>query len=245
MDYICEAGENLALFRVKHTEVREQSLNARVMEPEMMERLAKTIAKEGRLESVPFGVLRDGYIELISGHHRIRSAVTGGITAFLILADTRDLSRDAIVAKQLAHNAIGGFDDPEMRDRLFREITMPDLQLEAFVKTDKSALDELKPPAFDEAKFLWPVLSLVFLPSQMALLEQTVARMAKQVPKDADVVWLVNAEGQKLFADALVKLSRTENIKSNGALVGRMCEIVLDYCAQHDAVTSDQQPGVV
>jgi hypothetical protein len=140
VEYICDAGENMQLWRVNHTEVREQDLNAHVVSPETMERLQATIAKEGRLESVPFGVLRETYVELISGHHRIRSAVTAGILDFLVLCDTRDLPRQTIVAKQLAHNSIGGYEDQDMLNRLVKEITSPDLLLEAHIKLNDHQL---------------------------------------------------------------------------------------------------------
>jgi hypothetical protein len=79
MEILCEAGDNLVMVRVNRTEVREQEVNARFQPPEMLERLAATIRSEPRLESVPFGVMRDGYIEVISGHHRIRGAVMAGV----------------------------------------------------------------------------------------------------------------------------------------------------------------------
>ena len=85
---LAEAGDNLEIWRVPYTAIREQDLNARVMPPEMLERLTETIRRENRLESLPFGVLREKHIELISGHHRLRAAVSAGVTEIVMLVDT-------------------------------------------------------------------------------------------------------------------------------------------------------------
>lgn len=105
-EFIAHAGDNLELWRCHIDEIREQDRNARTMAPEMMERLSLTIKREKRLESIPFTVKRDGWFELISGHHRVRGCRAAGVETIIVLADTRDLDRSQIVAKQLAHNAI-------------------------------------------------------------------------------------------------------------------------------------------
>lgn len=107
-EFVAEVGRNLALYKVSVDEIREQDLNARVMPPEMMERLAETVKTEGRLEQLPFTVLRKGYFELVSGHHRVRAARAAGLVEIFVLADTRDLSKSKVRAKQIAHNRISG-----------------------------------------------------------------------------------------------------------------------------------------
>jgi hypothetical protein len=62
------------------------------------------------------------------------------------------------------------------------------------------------------------------------------------VPKDADEIWAISDAQQHVFADALTKLSRTENIKNNGAILARMCEIVLEYCESQSALATAANP---
>lgn len=55
---LAEVGKNLALYKVHVDEIKEQDVNAQVMPPEMLERLTDTVRKEGRLEQLPFCVMR-------------------------------------------------------------------------------------------------------------------------------------------------------------------------------------------
>ena len=186
---LCSAGDNLEIWQVHYTHVREQNLNARVMPPEMLERLTENIRNEKRIEALPLGVLRDGHIELISGHHRVRAAVAAEVFEFPMLVDTReDLPASAVKAKQLAHNAIAGADDPDMLAQIFSQIA--------------------------------------FLPVQMERLEAVAERLAQQVPKDAEAVWLVPEDAAQRFSDALNRLGRAQDIRTVGNIIGRMTEIV-------------------
>ena len=102
-------GENLEIWYTHIDNIYEQDRNAQVMPPEMLEALSKNIAKEKRLESLPFVVKRmkgeNVVFELISGHHRVRASRMAGVNYIYVLADTRDLNRSKIVAKQIAHNS--------------------------------------------------------------------------------------------------------------------------------------------
>ena len=70
---------------------------------EMLEALSKNIAKEKRLESLPFVVKRikgeSVVFELISGHHRVRASRMAGVNYIYVLADTRDLNRSKTEVK--------------------------------------------------------------------------------------------------------------------------------------------------
>jgi hypothetical protein len=50
---ILELGNGLELWRVHPSALREQDINARAMPKAMFERLAQTIARDNRLESLP------------------------------------------------------------------------------------------------------------------------------------------------------------------------------------------------
>ncbi len=231
---LCDVGESLGVWRVPTSEVREQDVNARAMPPEMFERLTATIQKEGRLESLPFTVKRDGVFELISGHHRIRAARVAGLKDVIVLADERDLDRSQVVAKQLAHNAIGGVDDQETLRGMFAELTRVDDMAEAYLDPDQfDDVSQVNSPNLPniEAEFPWRYLSFVFLPAQLEQFND-VEEVIKKVPKNTDEVGVCNKEVYDRFAEALTGVGRAENIRSVGAIISRMTEICLEYIEQ-------------
>jgi len=231
---LCEAGANLEIWRVHHTRVHEQDKNARVMPPEMMERLTQNIRDEGRIESLPFGVLRgDGetqHVELVSGHHRVRAAIAAGVLEFPMLLDTRgDLSSDRVKSKQLAHNAISGVDNESVLREIFSEIRSVEARLEAFVSVDDKFLTGIGQPLRainEEIAIRWPVLAIAFLPKQKEALDKIAVRLAKQIAKDVDDVWVISEEAAQLFSDTLTRLGKAYDIRTNGNILARMVEIV-------------------
>ena len=228
---ICEAGENLEIWRVHLDETREQELNARYMPPEMMDRLSDNIRKEGRLESLPFCVKRGEVFEVVSGHHRLRAARSAGIMETLLLVDTRDLDRSQIVAKQLAHNAIDGEDDKEILKRLFAEMKRVDDILESFV--DPKSLDfeaAAQPVDLSNVKLEFPfkTMTLTFLPEQMEKFDD----LFKAIPKDAQVVGVAHVALFDRFREALLALGKVEDIRSIGAMLAYMVEITEGYVAE-------------
>ena len=226
---LCAAGDNLEVWQVHYTHVREQDLNARVMPPEMLERLTENIRNERRMESLPLGVLRDGYIELISGHHRVRAAVAAEVFEFPMLVDLRDLPASAVKAKQLAHNAIAGADDMDMLAQIFSQIDTIEHRLEAFVTLGEDVQRSLAEAAkimSEEVVIRWPVLAITFLPLQMQRLEAVAERLAQQVPKDAGVVWAVPEEIAQRFSEVLNRLGKAQDIRTVGNIIGRMAEMV-------------------
>ena len=89
---VADMGSGLVIAKVKLTDFREQDINARIMKTEMQKQLTDNIKKRGQLESLPFCALIDGKIEIISGHHRIRSAKDSGVlTELFVILDTTGL----------------------------------------------------------------------------------------------------------------------------------------------------------
>lgn len=229
MELIAGLDGNLAVYKVHHTEVQEQDLNARVMPPEMFERLAANIKHEKRLESLPFGVLRGDKIELVSGHHRARAAVSAGLLHYYILVDIRELTKSKVRAKQLAHNAIAGVDNAQILARLFSEIATVEDRLEAFTMIDDSVLKTLDGAAKalnEELEIEWPVLSMAFLPLQMEKLDKVVLRLAQQVPKNVDVVWALPDNIAARFTATLNRASKKYDIRTTGNILAKMLDIV-------------------
>ncbi len=65
---ILDLGYGLELWKVHPSFLREQDVNARAMPKAMFERLAQTIARDKRLESLPLCAKTERGLEIISGH---------------------------------------------------------------------------------------------------------------------------------------------------------------------------------
>src|SRR6266496_4161485 len=130
---VLELGSGLELWKVPPSALREQDVNARSMPKAMFERLAQTIARDKRLESLPLCAKTERGLELVSGHHRTRAATAAGLAEMFTLVDVTGLSRSQIAAKQLAHNAIEGTDNEQLLAEIYRQIEDAEAKLEAFI----------------------------------------------------------------------------------------------------------------
>ena len=132
---LADLGNKILVATVDINLIREQDKNAHIMKPEMFRQLAENIKNRGALESLPFCALTDK-IEVISGHHRLRASKEIGLKEITVLLDVSGLTRSQIAAKQLAHNAINGFDDPSMLKEIAKLITDVDDMIESFIGKD-------------------------------------------------------------------------------------------------------------
>ena len=107
-EMIYDMGSGLIIAKVPLDKVKEQDINARIMKNEMQDQLTANIKNRGQLESLPFFCLVENQIEIISGHHRVKSARAAGMKEIIAILDVSGLTRSKIAAKQLAHNAISG-----------------------------------------------------------------------------------------------------------------------------------------
>lgn len=132
-EVIYDMGSGLVIAKVPLDKVKEQDINARIMKNEMQDQLTANIKKRGQLESLPLFVLVDGKLEIISGHHRVKSARAAEMKEIIAIVDVSGLSRSKIAAKQLAHNAISGFDDDSTLREIVKMIDDVDDMIESFV----------------------------------------------------------------------------------------------------------------
>ena len=84
---IYDMGTGLIIAKVQLDKVREQDINARIMRKEMQDQLTANIKNRGQLESLPLLVEKDGVLEIISGHHRIKSARATGMKEIIAIID--------------------------------------------------------------------------------------------------------------------------------------------------------------
>jgi len=231
-------GDGLELWKVVLETVREQDLNARSQAPTTFEQLSSTIGNQGRLESLPFCAVTDKGIELISGHHRTRAARKAGLTEVWVLVDVTGLPRDQIKAKQLAHNAIQGKDNPEIVKRIFDSIEDVDAKLEAFIEPDFGAfkVDVALSARELDIDFDAKTVVLMFLPSQHAVLKKAIEALTVKT----DEVYVATREEYDLLVDAVAKAGATYDIRSTPTIFAKMAEIVIAQCEADEAAKEEE-----
>ncbi len=221
-DVVADMGSGLVIAKVKLTDFREQDINARIMKTEMQKQLTDNIKKRGQLESLPFCALIDGRIEIISGHHRIRSAKDShALTEIFVILDTTGLRRSQVAAKQLAHNAISGFDDQSTLKEIARLIDDVDDMLESYIGKDiiGEPMAELEKLLSPKVEFDWKNITFTFLPHQVRDFEQLVKALGSVSP---DVLGVADIDQHEEFIETITKYQQFANVKNTGAAIHAM-----------------------
>lgn len=219
---VADMGSGLVIAKVKLTDFREQDINARIMKTEMQKQLTTNIKNRGQLESLPFCALINGRIEIISGHHRIRSAKDSGVlTEIFVILDTTGLRRSQVAAKQIAHNAISGFDDPSTLKEIVKMIDDVDDMLESYIGKDvlgepMAELDKLIAP---KVEFDWKNVTFTFLPHQVKDYEKLISVLSSLKP---DVLGIADIEQHEEFIETITKYQQFANVKNTGAAIHAM-----------------------
>ena len=201
-----------------------QDVNARYFSADKMNQLVANVKRAGALESLPL-VYEDGEkFRIISGHHRVEASKSAGLKLILVLiADPK--SDDEIVSKQLSHNELVGQDDKGLLAQLFNSIKDIEWRLssgldDAVAKVTYSSLS-FKMGTFKE-------VTMLFLPPDLELYDEQMEALAETtMVKPSQEVRVISAETFKMFAKALQKVKRVENIKNNSTGVMRMIELAM------------------
>jgi hypothetical protein len=223
-------GDGLVVRFVKITELREQDVNAQVMQPREQERLTENVRERGALESFPYCAQPDGEgpVEIISGHHRVRAARAAGLTEIPVIIDTHKMTRSRIVAKQIAHNALVGSPDEDVLRQLIASMDSVDDLLHTGLP------DEMLPVPDPEAgqvqlgtphaDFDWRYVLLTFLPHQLDDLQ----KLVDELETGQDLVGAAPVECFADFARAMRDYGRAKNVKSMGTTVATLTKIALE-----------------
>lgn len=220
---IHDMGSGLLIVKIPLDVVVEQDVNARIMKNEMQDQLTANIAKRGQLESLPYLTEDGNKVRIISGHHRIKSARQAGIKEIYAILDVSGLSRSQEAAKQLAHNAISGFDDQSTLKEIVKMISDVDDMLESYVGKDILAepmaeFDKLISPA---VQFDFRTLVFAFLPHQLQNLELLVKELEKAGP---EIVGVAEYEQGKRFVETLSRYQQFQDVRNLGAAISSMIE---------------------
>ena len=222
-EVIADMGSGLLIVKGAIDFLREQDVNARIMRDQMQDQLTANIAKRGQLESLPYVALIKNELKIISGHHRIKSARAAGIKESFYILDVSGLSRSQEASKQLAHNAINGFDDQSTLKEIAKMISDVDDMLESYIGKDVLAepsaeFDKLMSPS---VQFDFKTIVFAFLPYQLANLELLVKHLEKQ---GAEIIGVAPYELGKKYAETLAKYQQFQDVRNLGAAIASMVE---------------------
>lgn len=221
-EVVADMGHGLVIAKVKLADIREQDINARIMKNETQKQLTDNIKKRGQLESLPFCALIDEKIEVISGHHRIRSAKDSGVMQeIFVILDISGLRRSQVAAKQLAHNAINGYDDQSTLREIAKMIDDVDDMMESYIGKDVlgEPLAELEKLIAPKVEFDWRNVTFTFLPHQIDDLEKLISVLQSVSP---DIIGVAPIEDHKPFIEAITKFQTFANVKNTGAAIHAM-----------------------
>ncbi len=220
---IADMGSGLQIVKGPINYLQEQDVNARIMKDQMQDQLTANIQKRGQLESLPYVALIDNKLKIISGHHRIKSARAAGIKEIFYILDVSGLTRSQEASKQLAHNAINGFDDQSTLKEIAKMISDVDDMLESFIGKEilgepSAEFDKLISPSVE---FDFKTIVFAFLPYQIANLELLVKHLEKQ---GAEIIGTAPYELGKRYAETLAKYQQFQDVRNLGAAIASMVE---------------------
>lgn len=222
---IAELDCGLEVWKLSITCLKEQDINAQVMDDRRMKILTANIKNKGALESLPYVCKKGDRFYIISGHHRVKAANNAGLTYVYCLVDTNDLTLSQITSKQIAHNELVGTQDNEILSMLVKQMNEVDDIIASGL--DEKFLNKISAnnlvidiPHLD---FDWRTVSLAFLPKQLNDFEELV----KMVNSGDDMVGLANREQYDKFVKTCVKYGKTKNVKSISTAISMLTEIAL------------------
>ncbi len=231
---LLDLGKGLAIYRANIELTREQDKNARIMEPSKFERLAANIEGQERLESLPFTTIMrsEDRVEfpIISGHHRIRAARKANVTELYLLVDETELTTSEIISKQLAHNALAGFDDQQILADLYASIEDLDAKIASGL-TDQDMTFDAASVAIDEidVTFDYEIVDLMFLRSDFRRFNEAIDLIVPEAH-----IYLADKADFERFKDGMTDVAKRFSIRNASAIIARWIDIIEDYCRMRD-----------
>lgn len=217
--------EGLEVWKLDIATIKEQDVNAQVMDKRRMRILTSNIKNRGALESLPYVYKNGDNFEIISGHHRTRAANAAGMKQVYALVETNQLTKSQITSKQIAHNELVGEADQEILGQLVRQMQEADDLIasglpEEYLNSIQGESVTIDLPQLD---FDWRKVELTFLPKQLKEFET----LCKSVGNQTEMVGVADREQFDAFSNAMIQYGRTMDIKSVGTVVSLLTEIAL------------------
>ena len=197
---IAELDGGLEIWKLVISNLKEQDINAQVMDDRRMKILTANIKNRGTLESLPYVLKQGDTFTIISGHHRVRAANAAGLKYIYALVETTELTKSQVVSKQIAHNELVGTADSEILGQLVKQMK-----------------------EIDDIIAYWRTIQLTFLPEQL----KDFQTLIKAIDSKAEMVGVAPLALFDDFSKAMVQFGKTQNIKSIGATIQFLTELAL------------------
>lgn len=138
-----------------------------------------------------------------------------------VILDISGLRRSQVAAKQLAHNAINGYDDQSTLREIAKMIDDVDDMMESYIGKDVlgEPLAELEKLIAPKVEFDWRNVTFTFLPHQIDDLEKLISVLQSVSP---DIIGVAPIEDHKPFVEAITKFQTFANVKNTGAAIHAM-----------------------
>lgn len=222
---VLDLENGLQIFKASVDALHPQPINARLMSSDKFKFLVQNIANDKRMETLPLCWWNGSQqrLDIISGHHRIKAASQAGLPFLYVLVIPEPLTDERVKAKQLAHNAIQGEDDPATVKLIFEDILEQAAKLETGISAKdlpRTVADMSSMPASPKTNSP-KIVKLVFTPEGFEDFEALIPKL-----NGADMVGLVSAEQYEIMRKTLRRLGAIENIRPLANVMNRMVEIV-------------------
>jgi len=243
---VAELWKGISLWKVHLDVLKERDVNARVMPLEKFELLVNNIKKDKRLESLPLvtPVSSDEFgnqeFLILSGHHRTRASRKAGVMEIFVLSVDDPLSMDEIIAKQLAHNALSGYDNPEVLAQLYNSIEDMNAKLSSGLSGLEISNIELPSIKADEIKveFDYEPIYILFLPKQIDYLDKIFSSLEEEAK-----VYLADKAEFERFKNVALEISKRNNIRNVASIMLKMLEITENYLKATKPVETEVAKG--
>lgn len=233
-----------AIIEIDPRTIQLLTVNARSMQHARFQRLVDNIKQDGYLESTPLcaivGLYAEGdepardtagdiIFEVLSGNHRTRAAIAAGLQTIRILAILDPVPKSERIAKQLAHNAIEGEDDPAVLKQLYEELDIDLKQYAALDDKTLASLAEVKVGTLAEANLQFQPLTFLFLPHEAERVKALVEQARKIVPGD---VYLARWGEYDRLLDTLTDVGAAHMVRNASAQLLLMLDLVERYLGE-------------
>lgn len=216
---------------VAPTDLRHVETNAHYMPKRTFDQLTANITRDGNLASLPFCWRReDGAFIVLSGNHRVDTAIAAGVAHILILYTDQRLSRAEQIAIQLSHNALVGRDNPTTLLQLWQEID--ELHLKVYTGLDDDTLAAIQPVTIlrvDEARLRFEEVSFLFLPTETERIKEVLGCLGGSThPRCAAPI-----ETFDRFFDTLLAYKEASGLHNISTALLAMLDIVEAWIDEH------------
>ncbi len=214
--------------------------NAHFMTKDIQDRLTENIKQDGFLSQLPFCMRRkeDGKFVVLSGNHRLKSAIKAGLDYILVLF-IEEVSKDVQIAYTLSHNALVGKDDVQMLKEIYNEIE----SIEAREFTGLNGLkfidvEKIPTASINDGDIELTEMKFLFVESKRHDVEGVLKELEKHDLTQTSALVYGSFEEYIKVATAVKK---AYDIKSNTVAFSKMVEICKEHLEQKAAAEAEAE----